>query len=330
MSNNILGEFTSLGVAPGGKLQRLLQTEALPIEIEGDRLYTPLWDEAFVDLKAIIRDDAYAGLCSTPKWLFDSAKPAAFAVRTAGGGLILVSEGLGRMIGFCAFHAGIASVMAMSGASEADLTAFEDTFLHIITNHVEHEWPLPDDIELKTEATYRQVIVNRDCMIAFVLLHELGHIRLGHLDAAPVGPIDFQPRVADLPSALHDAEIAADDFAFRAFTNADALNVATTLLTAWAYSEASRRLTRGSSAHLSPTHPLSVNRLSHLVQRLLEVAPQTPASIAGINQLVERTARLVESPEASGIKVMAISYDDGFARHRELIEQHRLGAARFA
>jgi hypothetical protein len=60
---------------------------------------------------------------------------------------------------------------------------------------------------------YQQVIVNRHCVIALVLLHELGH-RLGHLDAAPVGPVDFQPRVADLPSAIHAAENAADDFAF--------------------------------------------------------------------------------------------------------------------
>jgi hypothetical protein len=322
MAIQLIDNLNAFGITQGAGIVGLIENAALPITIESDRLYTPAWDEAFVDMKAIVRPDTYALLCSTPKWLFNEAKPCAFAVRGAHGGLILVSEGLIQLIAFCACHAGIASIMAQRGMHEEGLIRFEDTFLHIITNHAEHGWPLPEAIEVTSADAYRQIVVHRDCMTALVLLHELGHIVLGHLEGRTVGPVDFVPRLPDLDSDRHDAEIAADDFAFRAFVNSEALLVATTLLNTWSYVEAGRRLTRGPDAHLSLTHPLSINRLSHLANCLAQIT-SAQAIHSGVDLALTRTAAIVEDPTNAGLEARAFSIEEGIKRHHQLLDEHR-------
>jgi hypothetical protein len=281
-------------------------------------------------VSAILKLDTYRRLCETPKWIFPESRPCAFAVRAIEGGVILVSNGLTQFIAFCAYHAGIAGLMAGRGLGEFNLTLFEDIFLHIVANHVEHGWPLPDTIDVSTMEAYQHICIHRDCMMTLVLLHELGHIALGHLDATPVGPIAFQPRVVDASSELHSLEIEADDFALQAFTNTDALNIAATLLTAWAYAEACRRLTRGPSAHLRLTHPLSINRLNHLARRLSERKESAPESLPGLLAIVERTAVITESPSGVGLTAEPFSHEDGLARHRKLLDEHRRYAEPFA
>lgn len=323
MTIELVDRLMACALTGGVRLADVIGSCAQRLVIESDRLYTPLWDEAFVDLNAIIAPEAYRKLLAVPKWAFEEAKPCAFAVASTEGGIILASSGLLGLIGFCAYHSGAASVMAARGADEDKLREFEDMFLHIVTNHVVHGWPLPGRLEVSSALAYQKIVIHRDCMTAFVLLHELGHIDLGHLGGRDIGPIDFQPRIPDLPSQLHAAEIEADDFACSAFANPDALDVAATLLTAWANVEAGRRLIRGPSAHLSLTHPLSINRLDRLARRLSQRTDgaSTPSCGAGI--MVGRTAAIVENPSGVGLQAQLSTREEGLARQRTLLEGHR-------
>ncbi len=323
MSIDLVDRLTNRAMVGSNRLADVLGGQAEQLVIEQDRFYTPFWDEAFVDLSAIVSPGVYLKLQATPKWVFLEDKACAFAVKSTDGGVILMSSGLLALIAFCAYHSATASLIAVSGAGEAKLREFEDTFLHIVINHAVHGLPLPDSLETPSAQAYQHIVINRDCMTMFVLLHELGHIDLGHLDGRIVGPIDFQPRVPDIASELHAAEIEADDFACRAFANADALNATSTLFTAWTYAEAGRRLIRGASAHLSLSHPLSINRLDRLAHNLSLRTQGSAHQMTGVAQMVDRNAAIVAAPAEVGLRVEPLSQDEAIARHRTLLESHR-------
>jgi hypothetical protein len=321
-TQSLLESLKSLGINESAAASDLVHRTARPIVIENDRLFAPAWDEAFVDLRSVVAPDAYAALLQVPKWLFYDPMPRAFAVAGHEGGLILVSEGLAGLIAFCSFHTAAASVMAADVTNRRQIEPFEHLFIQIVTNHFQHGWSLPDSIDATHADGYHRMIVSRDSMMLLVLLHELGHIVRGHLEGRLVGDVDFLPRVADLTSHLHLAEIEADDYAMAAIVNTDVLNLSSTLLAAWTYAEVGRRVTRGGTAHLSVTHPLTINRLSHLARHIQSRLHTGVGNASRLELGVEWRADLVEAPAEAGLEAVPFTAEDGLARHRTLIAQH--------
>jgi hypothetical protein len=309
-----------------GEVARFLERKAAPLSLENGRLYAPNWTESYVDIPAVMSASAYTALAGCEKLVVDEPRPLAFAAKLDGAGYLVVSSGLIEFIAFCAYHAAVCGEASFRIGE--DLDAIDDGFLQIAANFVEHGWPLLGDIEANDAGVYQTMVVNRDCMLLFVLLHELGHIVCGHLERRPVSARDFDALLPDLHTPSHAREIEADRFACDAIANAHVLFVASTFFSAWTRIQVSRRVRLGERAHLSKTHPLAVNRLHRIRLILLSRKDEdVPQMIAGLESDLRRCAEMISNPTSFGLEVAEYSIPEGRARHEALIGQYRLATA---
>ena len=304
-----------------GNPRRLLERRTAPLTIENGRLFGPNWDESYVDIQSVVTPEAFNRLVASGKLVFEDSTPTAFAARIHGTDYLLISAGLIELIGFCSYHVTVCGRAALQIGE--NLNELEDHFFEIVVNFVEHNWPLMEDVEATCLNTYKTMVINRDCIVLFVLLHELGHIACGHLDGNWLGMRDFSSLVPDLDTPSHAREIEADRFACDAIVNGHVLYLASTFLSAWTKVQVSRRVRHGEGAQLSVTHPLAVNRLHRISVLLRERQdPNSAGDARGLEADLKRCAEMMSQPEWFGFHAVEYSLLDGRARHDALLARY--------
>jgi hypothetical protein len=312
----------------GTRAHHLLDKGTAPLVIENGRLFAPNWEEAYVDLASVLGEQAYAALLASKMLVFNDPRPTAFAAKIEGAGYLFVSAGLLELIAFCSYHLAVCG--AASFRQGADVDEIEDHFLQIVANFVDHGWPLLGDINAVQPSTYVTTAINRDCMLLFVLLHELGHVVCGHLDGSWLGIQDFSSYLPDLDTPSHGREIEADRYACDAITNPHVLYLASGFFSVWTLIQVSRRVRFGDTAHLSATHPLAVNRLHRVVVLLRERQDaDSRGDIRGLEADLKRCAGIISDPDSFGLHAVRYSPEDGRIRHDALLKRYAEITARF-
>jgi hypothetical protein len=305
------------------ELRELTAVSGRPILFERGRMFAPGWPEAYVDFDQVITASAMTALRRTEILMFDDPLPAAFAVQTADGiPLILISEGMLGLATLAGFHVA-ASDRALGAGDVRGQPAREDLYIQLVQAIAGRGSPCPDVMTAVSRRTYTDLTIHRETMTAFVLLHELGHIALGHLTGDPSGIMPGAPFFPDPGTPAHGMEIEADAFACDAFSNIYALHTASTFWSTYALVEAGRRVTTHRDAHLSRTHPLGVNRL-HAIGRKIEQRspPDKPVPMRGFQASMDRTAQLLAAPEQGGLHRIEIANADVSVHHEALVKRY--------
>lgn len=301
------------------QLRDLMAVSGRPIVFERGRMFAPCWPEAYVDFDKAIAAPAMESLRSTEILMFDDPLPAAFAVQTAGGlPLILISEGMLGLATLAGFHVA-ASDRALGAGDARGQQAREDLYIQLVQAIAGKGLPCPDVMTVVSGRTYTDLAIHRETMAAFVLLHELGHIALGHLAGQPSGTMPDAPFFPDPGTPAHGMEIEADAFACDAFANIYALHTASTFWSTYALVEVGRRVTAHPGAHLSRTHPLGVNRLHAIGRKIEQRSPPAEAvPMRGFQASLNRVAQLLAAPEQGGLHRIEVANADVPAHHEAL------------
>lgn len=305
-------------------LRDLATVGGKPILFERGRMFAPCWSEAYVDFDEVIAASAMASLRGTEILMFDDPLPAAFAVPAADDGmpLILVSEGLLGLATLAGFHVA-ASDRALDDGDVAGQEAREDLYIQLVQAIAGNGLPCPDVMAVVSGRTYTDLAIHRETMTAFVLLHELGHIVLGHLSGQPAGVMPDAPFFPDPGTPAHRMEIEADAFACDAFTNLYALHTASTFWSTYSLLEAARRVIVHPDAHLSRTHPLGVNRLHAIGHKIEQRSPpDEPVPMRGFMASLDHTAKLLAAPDQAGLQRIEVTDIDLAAHHAALAKTY--------
>ena len=326
--SEILHALEQVGIDLSVSGVRSATLSCAPLTIESGRLFAPQWDEAFVDLQAVLVESVYDRLIKTSIIVVELSRPDAMVTRIHDRPVILLTSALIDLIAFWARHE--AACGAASFQSALILEEMDMSVLPILANFVEHRWPLLDEIATENLDAYRTMVINRDCMILFVLLHELGHIECGHLDGHKVVPRDFSSFIPDLDTPAQAREIEADRYACDAITNQHVLLLASSFFSAWTWVQVSRKVQRGKETHLSRTHPLAINRLHLIDSHLKSHATQgTVQDRLSLEAQLRRRGDLLRRPADFGVVALEFSWENGRARHNFLLAQYEALTTRF-
>jgi hypothetical protein len=196
------------------------------------------------------------------------------------------------------------ATIIVEGEPQPEVSALSSAGFAIIADFIESGRTVRTLSPLLGPKSRRNAAIGYLGAVLFILLHELGHLQLGHLAGA-------RDRTERLPLALpidetidhyQQQEFDADAFAFRSLRDEvreDFISSVLFFLGPFAFLEAF-------ALPDAKTHPLSVNRAAHLASLL---GPDGRAAHA--------VARIVES-QAAGIKNLARSRNEnrGDVRHR--------------
>jgi hypothetical protein len=129
------------------------------------------------------------------------------------------------------------------------------------------------------EHLFRWAYMARD----FVMLHEYGHILLGHLNSAEIESVTMGPKSARILKSRHTEEYAADSFAVRAFIDAHSRDYADiptdyfvwtfgepigVLLRFWDLMDA---IVRRAGGRLPGSHPPAISRWKRIYAELAKI-----------------------------------------------------------
>lgn len=142
--------------------------------------------------------------------------------------------------------------------------------------------------------------VGLGCAVLWTLLHELGHVRLNHLDMRAIERLrvpeveDFL--VAETMTLMHQAELDADFEAYRCLSPSGR-----PLCLAWMrIALAPQMMFDSLTVQRSGTHPLSVNRLGQVLVRMSETGQLVLAD--GTRDSLENHAATLASIESEYLK----------------------------
>lgn len=189
----------------------------------------------------------------------------AFAEATNEAERIVVGQGLVDLIAHTVFASYLQSKIPSKWNSfhllkyrrDMNLPALLATNLFLHQQHFYcHNYPLPDITSIISPEEKLEGQIGIGGAVTFILLHELGHHRLGHLDNEAVRPQHFTNLVNETLNPIQQQEYEADQFALESL-----LEPARVIGTYWQRNAAAffteLELVSGER---SEEHPLSINR----------------------------------------------------------------------
>jgi len=180
------------------------------------------------------------------------------------------------------------ATLNVDGYAESEALMFSSAAFAGLAGLVDRQQPLPKFRRLLGIHARKHAAIGYLFAVLFILAHEIGHLRLGHLYAAPELS-ERMPTSFAIPEELsryQSHELEADEFAMRAFRERSRENIIPSVLFflgPFAFLEA--------FARVSGDYPLSVNRAEHV--RLLVAdseasriaAEVLQSSVAGFHRL---------------------------------------------
>jgi hypothetical protein len=155
--------------------------------------------------------------------------------------------------------------IVVEGERLAEPLAFSMAAFSILSNAMARQFWLPPLEDMLGPRAKSEVMYAYRAGMLFVLLHELGHIELGHLglDGVRSERGHFDLAEPELLSEIQREELEADDFAFEALQSAYRGEIMPSLI----FLFGAHAFMEVYSGHLSEKHPLAANRLWVLAQR---------------------------------------------------------------
>ena len=195
----------------------------------------------------------------------------AFIRQKVGRNQIIIPDGILKLIRLYADYTTIMPLMQSSrrtktisidGQILSELEAFSDAIMASIVHYVDTgesianlEGLLGPTAKLNADVGYTGAVI-------FLVAHEMGHLKLGHLDGDSFRSARMPPPLAisELINVSKAEELEADYYAFLAFSNQyRELSISSVLIMFGAFSFAE---TFGTPS--GESHPLTVNRMIHL------------------------------------------------------------------
>tara|TARA_R110002049_G_scaffold285233_1_gene466033 strand:+ start:4014 stop:5015 length:1002 start_codon:yes stop_codon:yes gene_type:complete len=116
--------------------------------------------------------------------------------------------------------------------------------------------PLPNLRPFVGESTLKSIRTSMSGAAAFILLHELGHLQLGHVTSNVVRPVTFRPAIPEQLNVMQQQELEADQFVTHSL-----YEQARALATFWQHQDvAFYSQLELLSGKRSEDHPLAINR----------------------------------------------------------------------